>query len=62
LAGPAVYGRHDKEAAMEMWAFVIIGGPLLLALAFVFGRTRSRKADRQADPVPPSDDPAKGMH
>lgn len=47
---------------MEMWAFVIIGGPLLLALAFVFGRTRSRKADRQADPVPPSDDPAKGMH
>ena len=47
---------------MEMWAFVIIGGPLLLALAFVFGRSRSRKADQREDPTTPSDDPAKGMH
>ena len=43
------------------WALVIIGGPLILGLAMLMGRLRSRKRDKQIDPVHPSDDPGQGM-
>ncbi len=44
------------------WALVIIGGPILLALALIWGRLRVAKRDRQVDPNTPGDDPAKGMN
>ena len=29
------------------WAFIVIGGPILLGLAILAGRLRSRKTDRE---------------
>lgn len=43
------------------WAFVVIGGPVLLGLAFAWAQLRSSQADKRADPNTPSDDPSKGM-
>ncbi|MBF0666203.1 MAG: hypothetical protein IR159_11820 [Brevundimonas sp.] len=43
------------------WGVVIIGGPILLGAALVWAKLRSAKADRQADPDTPADDPSKGM-
>lgn len=43
------------------WLFVVVGGPLLLGLALLWGRTQASKRDQQIDPNTPADDPAKGM-
>jgi len=43
------------------WGFVIIGGPILLGVAFAWAYFRSAKRDRQIDPNTPADDPSKGM-
>jgi len=43
------------------WAFVIIGGPIILFALIVRGYLRSAKRDRQIDPDTPGDDPSKGM-
>jgi hypothetical protein len=43
------------------WALVIVGGPILLGLALLYGKLRSAKRDQQIDPATPGDDPAKGM-
>lgn len=43
------------------WAFVIVGGPVLLGLAFAWAQFRSSKADKRIDPNTPNDDPSKGM-
>lgn len=43
------------------WALVIIGGPILLGLAFAWAQLRSSKRDKQIDPNTPGDDPSKGM-
>ena len=43
------------------WAVAIIGGPILLGLALVWGRMRSGKAAERKDPNTPADDPSKGL-
>ena len=43
------------------WAIAVIGGPILLGLALVWGRSRSGKAADRADPDTSSDDPSKGL-
>lgn len=43
------------------WGLVIIGGPLLLAVALVWARMRAGKQNRRIDPGRGGDDPAKGM-
>ncbi|MBA4808484.1 hypothetical protein [Brevundimonas sp.] len=43
------------------WAFVVVGGPLLLVAVIAWGYFRSAKRDRQIDPDTPGDDPSKGM-
>lgn len=42
------------------WAFVIIGGPLLLGLALAVIKLRSAKGP-DPDPGTPPDDPSKGL-
>ena len=43
------------------WGVVIVGGPVLLIAAFVYGYLKSAKQDRRTDPSTPGDDPSKGM-
>lgn len=43
------------------WAFVVIGGPILLGLVLAWARLRSSKQAQRVDPQTPSDDPSKGM-
>lgn len=43
------------------WAFVIIGGPVLLGLALAWAQFRSSRRDKEIDPNTPGDDPSKGM-
>ena len=45
-----------------IWGFVIIGGPVLLLLAFIWARTRSGKMNERIDPHRSMSDPSKGMH
>lgn len=44
-----------------IWAFVIIGGPILLGLAALWARGRAAKRNSTTDPGTPADDPAKGL-
>lgn len=44
-----------------LWAFVIIGGPLLLFIALNWAKVKTWRKDRRDDPATPSDDPAQGM-
>jgi hypothetical protein len=43
------------------WALAVIGGPVLLGLAFAWAQFRSAKRDKQIDRNTPGDDPSKGM-
>lgn len=43
------------------WALAVIGGPVLLGIAFAWAQFRSAKRDKQIDPDTPGDDPSKGM-
>lgn len=43
------------------WAIVIIGGPVLLAVAIIGAKLRNRSANRAIDPNTPDDDPSKGV-
>ena len=43
------------------WAIAVIGGPILLGLALVWGRSRSGKAAARAAPDPASAAPAPGL-
>ena len=43
------------------WAWVIVGGPVLLFVVAFWAWLRSRKADDRIDPDTPADDPSKGM-
>lgn len=43
------------------WGIVIVGGPLLLALALLWARMRSGRTSDRADRETPSDDPSHGM-
>lgn len=43
------------------WAFVLIGGPLILALAIGWAQFRAMQATRRRDPETPPDDPSRGM-
>jgi len=43
------------------WAFVIIGGPIILGLVLAFAKLRTLKKTRQDDPETPADDPSRGM-
>jgi hypothetical protein len=65
LSGRRESWRSTRQARIVMetfpWAFVIIGGPVVLGLAFVWAQLRSSKADRRVDPDTPGDDPSKGM-
>ena len=42
------------------WLFVVLGGPLLLAGALLWGKLRSDKRNREIDPNRSADDPARG--
>jgi hypothetical protein len=44
-----------------MWAFAIIGGPILLLIAAAWARTRAGRRNDRVDPRTPADDPSKGM-
>jgi len=44
-----------------LWGLVIIGGPVLLLIALIVGKSRAGKRADQVDPGTPSDDPSKGM-
>jgi hypothetical protein len=41
-------GENDME---YLWAFVVIGGPILLGLAILYGTIQYRKRDRRLDPT-----------
>ena len=43
------------------WAWVIVGGPVLLFVVAFWAWLRSRKADDRIDPDTPADNPSKGM-
>lgn len=43
------------------WAWVIVGGPILLFIVVFWAWLRSRKADARRDPGTPADDPSQGM-
>jgi hypothetical protein len=45
-----------------LWFIVVVGGPIVLAVALIWARARTAKVDRRIDPNTPGDDPAKGMH
>lgn len=51
---------QDLPVAL-LWGGAIIGGPILLGLALMWGKRQSAKRDKQIDPTRPSDDPAQGM-
>lgn len=42
------------------WAFVIIGGPILLGLVLAVTKLRTWKKTRRDDPDTPADDPSRG--
>lgn len=44
-----------------LWAFVIIGGPILLGVAALWARSRAAKRNARIDPRTPGDDPSKGL-
>ncbi len=44
-----------------IWAFVIIGGPILLGLAALWARARAAKRNSTRDPGTPGDDPSRGL-
>jgi len=53
-----------KEIIMEptaIWAFVIIGGPILLGVAALWARGRAAKRNATTDPATSGDDPSKGL-
>ncbi|MBL0948390.1 MAG: hypothetical protein IBJ06_09640 [Brevundimonas sp.] len=43
------------------WAFVIIGGPILLGLAALWARSRAARRNARIDPGTAGDDPSKGL-
>ncbi len=43
------------------WAFVIIGGPVLLGLLLAWATVRTGRRNKRIDPTTPSDDPSQGM-
>jgi hypothetical protein len=45
----------------NLWLIVVVGGPILLGLALVWGKYQGGRRARRADPNTPADDPAKGM-
>lgn len=71
IGGAAVWNWWTVEAASAadrgppdptpIWAFAVIGGPVLLIAALVFARMRSGKAARQDDPGGDPDDPSRGL-
>lgn len=71
IAGALIWNWWSVEAASAadggpadptpIWAFAVIGGPVLLFAALVFARMRSGKAARRDDPRGESDDPSRGL-
>ena len=57
LSGDAGGSSH----AGALWGLVIIGGPVVLLGAVIWGKLHNRPASRDLDPATPSDDPSKGM-
>jgi membrane protein implicated in regulation of membrane protease activity len=51
----------DSFPAALPWAFVLIGGPAILLLAFIWSKARNRKVTRASDPDTPGDDASRGM-
>ena len=51
----------QSSAPGALWAMVIIGGPVVLLAAFIWGKVHNRALSRRVDPDTPSDDPSKGM-
>jgi len=49
------------EKLVWVWAFIIIGGPVVLAGALAWAKFRSAPRTRADDPATASDDPSKGM-
>lgn len=43
------------------WAFVVIGGPIILGGAILWARLRTRRREETLDPGTSSDDPSQGM-
>lgn len=43
------------------WAFVIIGGPIILGLVLGLAKIKTMKKTRLDDPDTPADDPSRGM-
>lgn len=43
------------------WAFVIVGGPVLLGLLLVWMAVQTGRRNKRIDPSTPSDDPSQGM-
>ena len=44
-----------------LWAFVIIGGPVLLGVAALWARSRAAKRNARIDPRTSGDDSSKGL-
>lgn len=44
-----------------LYAAIVIGGPLMLLVALVIAKLRSRKVTKAQDPRTPADDPGRGM-
>ncbi|MDP3379018.1 MAG: hypothetical protein Q8S53_11685 [Brevundimonas sp.] len=44
-----------------IWAFVVIGGPVLLGLAALWARSRAARRNDRIDPGTAGDDPSKGL-
>jgi hypothetical protein len=38
-----------EDAAIPLWAFVVIGGPILLGLALAYSRIRNRRRRRSIE-------------
>jgi hypothetical protein len=53
--------RTNMEKLVWVWAFIIIGGPAVLAGALAWAKFRSAPRTRADDPTTASDDPSKGM-
>ena len=45
----------------EIWSIAVVGGPILLGLALLWGYLQSRKREKEIDPLRSSDDPSQGM-
>jgi len=43
------------------WAWVVVGGPVLLGLALAWAMFRNRRPEKKSDPDTPADDPSRGM-